>query len=257
MNFSIREMERCRLPEVAFYPYNQSMQIVRMHKWNVSTLEARGIQEKLASRVSRECRLKEPRLVAGVDISVNRFSKTGRGAVVVLSYPTLEIMEISTVTDSVTFPYVPGLLTFREAPLLLAAFEKLKNIPDLILVDGQGIAHPRRIGLASHLGVVLNIPTIGCAKSRLCGEHDMPGMKAGSYTELEDRGEVIGAVLRTRDGVKPVYVSIGHMVDLPSAVRWVGACCRGYRLPEPTRLAHQAAGGNLKEVKILTAAPKH
>jgi deoxyribonuclease V len=140
---------------------------------------------------------------------------------------------------------VPGLLTFREAPLILAAFEKLKVAPDLVIVDGQGIAHPRRIGLASHLGLCLGLPTIGCAKSRLCGEHEMPGFEAGSYAELRDNGEVIGVVLRTRAGVKPVYVSIGHLIDLPSAVRTVLDCCRGYRLPEPTRLAHQAAGGNL------------
>jgi deoxyribonuclease V len=230
------------------------MQIVRMHNWNVSTKEARGIQEKLASQISRECRVDNPQLIAGVDISVNRFSKTGRGAVVILSYPAMEIMEISVVTDSVTFPYVPGLLTFREAPLLLAAFEKIKNVPDIVMVDGQGIAHPRRMGLASHLGLVLNIPAIGCAKSRLCGEHDIPGQEAGNFTELKDREEVIGAVLRTRDGVKPVYVSIGHMIDLLAAIHWVKACCRGYRLPEPTRLAHQAAGGHLKEVKIITVA---
>ena len=241
------------MPVSRYCVYNHCMQIVRMHSWNVSTKEAREIQEKLASQVSRECKVNNPRLIAGVDISVNRFSKTGRGAVVVLSYPTLEIVETSVVTDSITFPYIPGLLSFREMPLLLAAFEKIKNTPDLVLVDGQGIAHPRRIGLASHLGLVLNIPTIGCAKSRLCGEHDVTGMKAGSYTGLKDSGEVIGAVLRTRDGVRPVYVSIGHMIDLPSAVHWVEACCRGYRLPEPTRLAHQAAGGNLKETKSLTA----
>ena len=224
-----------------------------MHNWNVSTLEARSIQEKLALQVSRECKVRDPLLIAGVDISVNRFNKTGRGAVVVLSYPSLEIVETSVVSDNVTFPYVPGLLSFREIPLLLAAFEKIKNIPDLILVDGQGLAHPRRIGIASHLGLVLNIPTIGCAKSRLCGEHAIPGLKAGSYTELRDGREVIGAVLRTRDGVKPVYVSIGHMIDLPSAIHWVKACCRGCRLPEPTRLAHRAAGGNLKEVETVAA----
>jgi deoxyribonuclease V len=223
-----------------------------MHNWNVSTLEARVIQEKFASQISRECRVKAPLLIAGVDISVNRFDKTGRGAVVVLSYPSLEIVETSVVTDSVTFPYIPGLLSFREIPLLLAAFEKINNIPDLVMVDGQGIAHPRRMGIASHLGLVLNIPTIGCAKSRLCGQHDIPETKAGSYTELKDREEVIGAVLRTRDGVKPVYVSIGHMIDLPAAIHWVEACCRGYRLPEPTRLAHQAAGGYLTEKAYMS-----
>ena len=137
---------------------------------------------------------------------------------------------------------------------MLATFEKIKIIPDLIMVDGQGIAHPRRMGIASHLGLILGIPTIGCAKSRLCGEHEMPGLEAGSYAELLDNGEVIGAVLRAKAGVKPLYISIGHMIDLPSAINWVTACCRGYRLPEPTRLAHQAAGGNLIMEKDVTLA---
>lgn len=119
------------------------------------------------------------------------------------------------------------------------------------MVDGQGIAHPRRCGIASHLGLLLNLPTIGCAKSRLCGEHEILGEKVGSFTELKDNGEVIGAVLRTKDNVKPLYISIGHMIDLPQAIKWVVACCRGYRLPEPTRLAHQAAGGNLKAAVAL------
>ncbi len=192
-----------------------------------------------------------PRYIAGVDISVNRFSKTGTGAVVVLTFPALRVAEIQVVTDRINFPYVPGLLSFREAPLLLAAFEKLKLKPDIVMVDGQGVAHPRRFGIASHLGLLLGIPTIGCAKSRLCGEHDTPDVKAGSFAELKDGGKVIGAVLRTRYNVKPLYVSIGHMIDLPDAVKWVMACCRGYRLPEPTRLAHQAAGGNLKPVVAL------
>jgi deoxyribonuclease V len=155
-------------------------------------------------------------------------------------------MEMEVVTDRVEFPYVPGLLSFREAPLILAALEKITAVPDLIMVDGQGIAHPRRMGLASHLGLFLGVPTIGCAKSRLCGECEEPGNEPGSYADLTDKGEVIGATLRTRAGVKPVYVSIGHMIDLPSAMHWVLACCRGYRLPEPTRLAHQAAGANLR-----------
>jgi deoxyribonuclease V len=153
------------------------------------------------------------------------------------------------VTERVEFPYVPGLLTFREAPLILAAFEKLTVTPDLVMVDGQGIAHPRRIGLAAHLGLCLGIPAIGCAKSRLIGEYAEPENESGSYTELSDKGEVIGAVVRTKAGVKPVYVSIGHMIDLPSAIDRVLDCCRGYRLPEPTRLAHIAAGrvtGNIK-----------
>jgi deoxyribonuclease V len=222
------------------------MQIVRRHGWRVTTAEAKEIQEELAVEVSRTGSVTSPRLIAGVDISVNRWAKTGTGAVVVLSYPGLEIVETRVVTDRIEFPYVPGLLSFREAPLLLTACEGLTVMPDLIMVDGQGIAHPRRMGLASHLGLFLGIPTIGCAKSRLCGSYEEPGEEAGSYAELLDGGEVIGAVLRTRTGVKPVYVSIGHKIDLSTAIGRVLACCRGYRLPEPTRLAHRAAGGNLR-----------
>jgi deoxyribonuclease V len=227
------------------------MKINQRHTWQVTTNEARAIQVALASEVSRTSTVTAPRYIAGVDISVNRFSKTGTGAVVVLSYPDLQIVEAQVVTDSIAFPYVPGLLSFREAPLILAAFEKIKIKPDIVIVDGQGIAHPRRFGIASHLGLILGIPTIGCAKSRLCGEHEIPGTQAGSFTELKDNGEVIGAVLRTRDNVKPLFISVGHMIDLPASIKWVLACCRGYRLPEPTRLAHQAAGGNLKTAVAL------
>jgi len=150
-------------------------------------------------------------------------------------------------------PYIPGLLSFRESPLILAACQRLTVTPDLILVDGQGIAHPRRIGLASHLGLFLDTPTIGCAKSLLCGSHETLPEKPGSYAELVDTGETIGAALRTRLGVKPVYVSIGHKVDLRTALHWAMECCRGYRLPEPTRLAHLAAGGKLKERDVTAA----
>jgi deoxyribonuclease V len=234
------------LPIVWRCVYNQGMQIVDWHNWQVTIAEAIAIQTNLAAEVSRVGNITAPRLIAGVDISVNRWTKTGTGAVVVLSYPALEIVETQVVTDRIEFPYVPGLLSFREAPLILAAFKKVTVVPDFVLVDGQGIAHPRRMGIAAHLGLFLGIPTIGCAKSRLCGEHETPANEAGSYTELLDNGEVIGAVLRTKAGVKPLYISIGHMIDLPSAINWVIACCRGYRLPEPARLAHQAAGGNLK-----------
>jgi len=205
-----------------------------------------AIQKELAGEVSRVCGIIAPRFIAGVDISVDRWSKAGTGAVVVLSYPDMEIVEAKVVTDLINFPYVPGLLSFREIPLLLKVFEKIEFAPDLVLVDGQGVAHPRRIGIASHLGLILGIATIGCAKSRLCGEHEIPGNEAGSYKELIDNGEVIGAVLRTRTNINPLFISIGHMIDLPSAIDWVIKCCKGYRLPEPTRLAHQAAGGNLK-----------
>ncbi len=222
------------------------MEVTRCHDWRVSTARARELQVELAVRVSRDGRVLNPRLIAGADISVNKVTGMGIGAVVVLSYPGLELVETRLVTDRLGFPYVPGLLSFREAPLLLAACESLTVTPDLIMVDGQGIAHPRRMGLASHLGLFLDTPTIGCAKSRLCGFHEVPGAEPGSYADLLDGDEVIGVALRTRAGVKPVFVSIGHRVDLQNAIRWVLACCQGYRLPEPTRLAHLAAGGNLK-----------
>jgi deoxyribonuclease V len=236
--------------------YNRVVKTGSLHGWRVSPSQASEIQLRLASQVSRTNELTSPRYIAGVDISVDRKRGRGRGAVVVLSYPGLEIAEVQTVEDSLDFPYVPGLLSFREAPLTLAACERLSITPDLILVDGQGIAHPRR-GLASHLGLFLDIPTIGCAKSRLCGHHETPAEEAGSYAELTDNGEVIGIALRTKAGVKPIYISIGHKVDLEAAIYWTLQCCRGYRLPEPTRLAHLAAGGNLKTQKDSVVTGLH
>ena len=226
--------------------YNQGVKVERLHSWQVSTTEALDIQRRLARQVSRSSQVTNPRFIAGVDISAGKTQGVATAAVVVLEYPELRLVETQVAQGRLGFPYVPGLLSFRESPLTLAACEKLTITPDLILVDGQGIAHPRRLGLASHLGLFLNIPTIGCAKSLLCGQHDEPGIDAGSYAEMVDSGETIGIALRTRPGVKPVYVSIGHKVDLETAIYWVLKCCRGYRLPEPTRLAHLAAGGNLK-----------
>lgn len=222
------------------------MRLERLHGWKVSVTQAMEIQRKLAEKVSRTGGITNPHLIAGVDISVNRTREKATGAVVVLSFPELEVVETSViVTGKLGFPYIPGLLTFREAPLILEACEKLVSKPDLILIDGQGIAHPRRMGLASHLGLFLGIPTIGCAKSRLCGKHEEPDVKPGSHAELIDGDEIIGVVLRTKAGVKPVYVSIGHKIDLQNAMYWVLECCHGYRLPEPCRLAHLAAGGKL------------
>jgi deoxyribonuclease V len=213
-----------------------------LHPWDVSTAEAVEIQRKLAPRVVREGIPTDVRRIAGVDISVRRGSADGRGAVVVLRYPEMEVEEQVVVEARVAFPYVPGLLSFREIPVLLEAFRQVKEKPDLVLVDGQGLAHPRRFGIACHLGLLLDLPAVGCAKSRLCGEHRPPAMEAGSSVPLTDGDEVIGAVLRTRNGVSPVYVSIGHRIALDEAVAWVLRCCRGYRIPEPTRLAHMAAG---------------
>ena len=218
----------------------------RPHGWHLAVAEAREMQVKLAVEISRTGGVAVPRLVAGVDVSTSRGKGSGTGAVVVLGFPGLEVVEVSVIRGEVEFPYVPGLLSFREAPLILRACEGLSTTPDLILVDGQGVAHPRRIGLASHLGLLLNTPTVGCAKSRLCGSHDAPGDERGCCADLVDGEETIGAVVRTKSGTKPVYVSVGHRIDLQGAVHWVLECGRGYRLPEPVRLAHQAAGGSLR-----------
>ena len=231
------------------------MKIEGLHSWQVSTTQALEIQQRLAEQVSKRSEVTTPRFIAGVDISTRKGEEMATGAVVVLNYPELRVVETKVARDKLGLPYIPGLLSFRESPLTLAACQKLTITPDLILVDGQGIAHPRRLGLASHLGLFLNTPTIGCAKSRLCGSHEAPGIEPGSYTEVVDRGEVIGVALRTKLGVKPVYISIGHKVDLQTAIYWVMNCCCGYRLPEPTRLAHLASGGNLKPEKE-TIAPK-
>ena len=221
------------------------MKALRLHDWKVSVAEAKEIQRNLAASVVSRNQIDVPGLIAGADISGEDADGTVRAAVVVLRYPEIAVVDSSVVTLRPGFPYVPGLLSFREVPLLLAACEAITAVPDVLIADAQGIAHPRRLGLASHLGLFLDVPTIGCAKSILCGRHGELGEEPGDHAPLVDGGEVIGAALRTKKGVKPVYVSIGHEVDLDSAMRWVLACCRGYRLPEPTRLAHLAAGGKL------------
>ena len=226
--------------------YNLVVEVTKLHGWQLSPSRASAIQRQLAAQVSRSSQVSQPRFIAGVDLSVGKAPAMARGAVVVLSYPELRVVETRVAEGRLDFPYIAGLLSFRESPLILAACEQLSITPDLIMVDGQGVAHPRRLGLASHLGLWLGVPTIGCAKSLLCGSHEAPGAESGSYAEIRDRGETIGVTLRTRPGVKPVYVSIGHKVDLEAAIYWVLACYRGYRLPEPTRLAHLAAGGQLK-----------
>jgi deoxyribonuclease V len=186
------------------------------------------------------------RLVAGCDLAfLDRGRKIARvrAAVVLLSYPSLEPVEQSVVEAEVTFPYVPGLLAVREIPALLQAFERLERAPDLLVVDGQGLAHPRRLGIACHLGLLLDLPAIGCAKSRLVGDHDEPGPAAGSRADLRHNDDHIGVVLRTRDGGRPLYVSPGHRIGVAQAADWVLRLSKGYRLPEPTRLADRLAGG--------------
>lgn len=214
--------------------------------WHGGIAEACQLQADLAAKIICRGTVKAPRFIAGCDLSAGRRGGgTARGAVVLLDYPGLRLVEKSVVSGELDFPYVPGLLSFRELPLLLQAFRSLSRRPDLLLVDGQGRAHPRRLGLACHLGLELGVPSVGCAKSRLCGEAAVPGNEPGDYSQLRDGREIIGAVLRTRTGVKPLYISVGHRLSLAQARHWTLACCRGYRLPEPTRLAHLAAGGNL------------
>ena len=207
-----------------------------MHTWDVSPEEAVAIQQRLRAHVrpTNSFTLESLRTVAGVDAA---YREGGRAAVVVLSYPDMRPLEEVVASRETVFPYVPGLLSFREAPAVLDALAKLRTRPDLLIFDGQGYAHPRRLGLAAHLGVYLDMPSIGCAKSRLIGRYDEPGPNPGDRSPLVDRGEVIGAVLRTKPRTNPLFISIGHKIDLDTAVAVVLRCLRGYRLPEPTRLA--------------------
>lgn len=213
------------------------------HMWDLSPAEAGVLQSQLAESVIAETTFDPSSVctVGGVDVSVR--SGVARAAVVVLRLEDLEPLDWAVNEAPATFPYIPGLLTFREGPSVLGALEQLTTWPDLLIFDGQGIAHPRRIGLAAHMGVILDHPSIGCAKSRLTGTHADPGGKVGDWEPLADEGEVIGAVVRTRAGTKPLYVSIGHRVDLPTAIDLVLRCTLRFRLPETTRYAHKVAGG--------------
>ena len=228
--------------------YNTDVRYRSLHPWDVTPAQALEIQRQLALQVSIQAGLlSDPHLVAGVDLSAPDPQGVAYGAAVVVSLPTLEVVEVKRACARVTFPYIPGLLSFREAPILLAALERLTTSPDVIMVDGQGLAHPRRFGLACHVGLLADAPAIGCAKSILRGKFVNLGTARGSVADLVDNGEVVGAAVRTRDGISPIYVSVGHRVDLPGAIRCMLACCAGYRMPEPTRLAHQAAAGRLAE----------
>jgi deoxyribonuclease V len=215
------------------------MQFERLHTWMLSPREAVALQKSLAGQVDLDAGFPQPlEKVAGVDVSYRRRGGQFHAAVVVLDYHSMDILETATASGDVPFPYVPGLLSFRELPVLLQAFRNLSIPPDVILADAQGVAHPRRLGLASHLGLWLNLPTVGCAKSRLCGDAAMPKEAKGAWTPLYDDGEIVGRVVRTKARVKPLYISAGHKINLQAAADVVLDCCRGYRLPEPTRQAH-------------------
>lgn len=220
------------------------MEITSLHAWDLSPAQAIELQRQLAPRVVRAGVLPEAdvRLVAGADVAFERGHGRAVGVVVLLSYPDLTVVERVAIETPVRFPYVPGLLSFRETPVLIEAFARLSRRPDLLLVDGHGYAHPRRFGFACHLGLLLNLPTIGVAKSRLIGEAGTVAGPRGSRADLRDGDEVVGSLLRTRQGVRSIFVSVGQRISLADAEVWALRCARGARVPEPTRLADLAAG---------------
>lgn len=214
-----------------------------VHSWELSPREAISLQSRLRTKVVTRDRLGRVRHVAGTDVGFENGGTVTRAAVAVLTFPGLELTDWAVIRQPTRFPYVPGLLSFREIPALLAALSRLKVRPDLVLCDGQGLAHPRRCGLASHLGLVTGWPTIGVAKSRLIGTYREPPQRRGAWTALRDGDEIIGAVLRSRPKVKPLFISVGHGVSLEKAVSWTMGCVTRYRLPETTRWAHRLASG--------------
>lgn len=216
------------------------MKIRQLHRWDISPTEAIAIQKNLSRMVSIVNDVGTVQRVAGVDTSVR--GDVMRAAVIILRFPELSVLEIAVSEQKVRFPYIPGLLSFREVPAVLDAFESIRDEPDLIMVDGQGIAHPRRFGIASHLGLILDKPTIGVAKSRLTGRHAEVEQQPGSQAYLYDDDAIIGVAIRTKARTKPVYVSVGHKLDLETALHYVLSSIRGYRLPEPIRQAHLQAG---------------
>lgn len=210
----------------------------KLHDWKLTPREAIELQKELRARVVTQPWTGVIKTVAGADISFNKFSSTIYAGIVVLKLPALEVIEEVGIVTETLFPYVPGLLSFREAPAVLEAWEKLKTTPDAVLFDGQGIAHPRRIGIASHVGLLLDRPTVGCAKSVLVGKYEDPPEERGSWTPLVDRGETVGAALRTKTRVGPIFVSAGDKIDLDGAIALTLRADGGYRQPEPTRRAH-------------------
>jgi deoxyribonuclease V len=219
------------------------MRIRHRHPWDVTAAEAIALQQRLRNEVIADDRFSRIDTVAGVDVGFEKRGAVTRAAVAVLNLPGLELQEYAVAHRPTEFPYIPGLLSFREVPAVLDALQRLPRLPDLLLCDGQGLAHPRRFGIACHLGVLTDLPAIGVAKSRLIGTHAPLAESKGSRQPLYDKGEVIGTVLRTRHGVRPLFISVGHRIALDTAVDYVLRCTTRYRLPETTRAAHKLASG--------------
>lgn len=217
------------------------MKVYPCHQWPKTVEQAKLIQQQLRTQVIIENQFQDLKYVAGVDVGFQDNYKITQAAVAVLSFPDLKLVDQAITTCPTTFPYLPGFLSFREIPALMLALEKITIIPNLILCDGQGFAHPRRFGLACHLGVLLDVPTIGVAKSLLIGNHEELGSDKGSWQLLKHQGETVGAVVRSRNNVKPIYVSIGHKIELPTAIEYTLSCTTKYRLPETTRWADKLA----------------
>jgi len=223
------------------------MKVHRFHSWPDTTAEAVALQRELSSKIITEDRLGPVRHVAGIDVGFEQANTITRAAAVVLSYPDLELREQAVARRPVEFPYVPGFLSFREAPAVLDALEKLRITPDLLLCDGQGLAHPRRFGIACHLGLLTDRPSIGVAKSRLVGNHEEVPQERGAWRDLMYKGEVVGAVLRTRVNTRPLFISVGHRIGLVTAIDYVMGCTTRFRLPETTRCAHRLASSKNDE----------
>ena len=225
------------------------MNVARLNRWDVDYRQAAALQARLARRVRQAPPLRHARVVAAADVSGGRAAQWLAAVVVVMDLETFTVLETRRARARADMPYVPGYLSFREAPVVLQAFRRVRTPVDLVLCDGQGRAHPRRLGLASHVGLALGVPTVGCAKSRLVGRPTRePGLRRGSRAPLLDAGERIGTVLRTRTGVKPLFVSVGHRIDLASAERWVLAAAPRFRLPEPSRQAHRLVTDYKREI---------
>ncbi len=216
------------------------MKYLKLHPWNVDYKEAVEIQERLKKQIilKRSFRNLNDKLIAGADVSYSKESGRFYAGVIVFELETMQKIEEATASGKVSFPYIPGLLSFRESPILLRAFSKIKREPDIVMLDAQGIAHPRGIGLASHMGLLLDKPSIGCAKTRLIGAYNEMGKEAGLSSPLLIKDKIVGTVLRTKKNVRPVFVSPGHKIDLAASVDLVLKSCRGYRIPEPTRQSH-------------------